>query len=45
MNKEKSRNDKKENKEAIDKGPHKDDHTNQYRSKDSKTGLAARANK
>lgn len=37
--KKESRNDKKEEKDSIDKGPQKDKHVNQYGEKDKKTGL------
>lgn len=37
---DKSRNDKKEKKDSIDKGPQKDKHVNQYGAIDKKTGLA-----
>jgi len=43
--KNKGRNEAKEEKDSIDKGPQKDEHVNQYGNTDKKTGLGGRAQK
>lgn len=39
--KDKTINDKKEEKDSIDKGPQKDKHINQYGTKDEKRGIGS----